>query len=45
MKYFMKKIEKMLKFEKDNVALQNRIYDSNIKRLKLGYFFEIVEKS
>jgi len=30
MKYFMKKIEKMLKSENDDVALQNRILASPI---------------
>jgi len=30
MKYFMKKIEKMLKSENDDVALQNRILGRSI---------------
>ena len=42
MKYFMKKIEKMLKSENDDVALQNRILDFSVilnsknKRTKNG---------
>jgi len=32
MKYFMKKIEKMLKSENDDVALQNRILDFPLQR-------------
>jgi len=32
MKYFMKKIEKMLKSENDDVALQNRILERERRR-------------
>jgi len=32
MKYFMKKIEKMLKSENDDVALQNRILEAFLKK-------------
>ena len=32
MKYFMKKIEKMLKSENDDVALQNRILGQKISK-------------
>jgi len=45
MKYFMKKIEKMLKSENDDVALQNRILENQsllpkTKKLISVFFWE-----